>query len=134
MKTNEFTIDKDIKDILFRTNINTLDTLEKAYDRFKYIIEKHEIIATNHMIDIRKDKDENTIGFGFRYKYIGNKLVEKENSNGVYQSKDNQKCTETLNTIMPDNDRYNWLVQQVLIIMRDMYILKLNEQILNKIK
>ena len=123
-----------IKDILFRTDIDTLDTLEEVYERFKYIIEKYEMIATDHMINIKRNKDENTIQFGFRYKYIGNKLVEKENSDGVYETKDNQKCTDTFNTIIPANDRYNWPVQQVLIIMRDMYILKLNEQILNKTK
>ena len=32
----------------------------------------------------------------------------------------------------PDNPRTNWSIHQVLSIMQDMYILKLNEQILNK--
>ena len=89
---------------------------------------------TNHMIDIRKNKDESTIELGFKYKYIGNDLVEKENNKGVYESKDNQKCIETLNAIIPDNDRYSYFIQQVLYIMRDMYVLKLNKQILNKTK
>lgn len=132
IKTKEWTMDKHVKDILLRTDIGTLDTLEDCYDKFKYILNKYEMIPTSYMIDIRKNEDENTIELGFRYKYIGSGLVEKENSKGVYESKDNQKCIRTLNTTIPDNPEFNWSIQQVLYIMRDMYILKLNEQILTK--
>jgi len=132
IKTKEWTMDKQVKDILFRTDIDTLDTLEQVYDTFKYILEKHEMIPTNHMIDIRKNEDENTIELSFKYRYIGSGLVEKENSKGVYESKDNQKCKRTLNTTIPDIPELNWSSHQVLYIMRDMYLLKLNEQILTK--
>jgi hypothetical protein len=125
-------MDKQVKDILFRTDIGTLGTLEEVYDKFKYILEKYEMIPTNYMIDIRNDKDKKTIELSFKYKYISSDLVEKENSDGVYESKDNQKCTRILNTTIPDNPQFNWSIHQVLYIMRDMYLLKLNEQILTK--
>jgi hypothetical protein len=113
----EWTMDEKVKDVVFRDKDNNLKTLERIYRNFKNLIKKCTFeLPPEQILEEYTEEIDNTRTYIFVYRCtdkegnkIKNMLVAKTPSGG---------------------DWSNYSVHQVLKIMQDMYILKLNEQIL----
>mgnify|MGYP003626251938 CR=1 FL=1 len=118
MEEKEWTMSKDVEDIVFRQSLygNQLVTLKHAYKIFKGLIKDYYFEHPPEAI-LKERTEEGKITYIFEYKFI---------------DKDGDRQRDMLVAKTPDNPRTNWSIHQVLSIMQDMYILKLNEQILNK--
>tara|TARA_R110002096_G_scaffold45144_1_gene121596 strand:- start:3092 stop:3457 length:366 start_codon:yes stop_codon:yes gene_type:complete len=121
MKTEEWTMDKNVENVVFRQSWynNKLTTLKEIYKVFKGLIKKCEFSHPPVAILKEYTNEEGVRVYIFEYKCI---------------MSDGDVRKDMLVAKTPDNPSTNWSIHQVLSIMQDMYILKLNEQILTKHK
>ena len=106
-----------VEDIVFRDSDYSLKTLQKVYKDFKRLIKK----CTFHLPPSR--------------------ILEESVKDGVKTyifvyictDKDGNNIKNMLVSKTTDCTSINWSVHQVLAIMQDMYILKLNDQLINKL-
>jgi len=113
----EWTMAENVEDVVFRQSFysNQLTTLKEIYRVFKGLIKKCEFLPPPEAILKEYTNEEGVRVYIFQYRCIM--------SNGDVRK--DMLVAET-----PDNPITNWSIHQVLSIMQDMYILKLNEQIL----
>jgi len=119
MEEKEWTVSKDVEDVVFRHSFysNRLLTLKHSYKLFKMKIKEHYFMHPPESILTERTCKDGTIQYIFEYKYI-----------------DEEGCSQR-NLVVgktPDNPSTNWGIHQAFSIMQDMYVLKLNQQILNK--
>ena len=114
----EWTMDENVEDVVFRQSLygNQLVTLKHAYKIFKGLIKDYYFEHPPEAI-LNERTEDGKITYIFEYKFI---------------DKDGDSQRDMLVAKTPDNPSINWSIHQVLFIMQDMYILKLNEQILTK--
>jgi hypothetical protein len=133
MKTNKFTINKDYEDIAMIED-NAFRTLKKCFKSFNYICENNEMLQPEQFSEIfkwKENKESKIIEIIFVYNYIGNKLIKT--GKGTYQDEENQICKTIITSSVPIFFGMMWDVQQTFLVMEEMYILKLNKQIVNKL-
>jgi len=133
MKTKEFTIKKEYESIAVLQN-NMFRTLKNCFKTFKHRCENKEMLAPEKFAEVfqwKENKETKKIEIIFVYHYIGSKLVKT--GNGTYEDKENQICKTYITSSFPFVFGLNWDIQQPFLIMEEMYINKLNTQILNKI-
>ena len=133
MKTKHFTINKDYENIAMLED-NAYRTLKKCFKTFNHICENNEMLQPEQFTEIFKwveDKESKKIEIRFVYNYIGSKLVKT--GRGTYEDKENQICKTYITSSFPFVFGLNWDIQQPFLIMQEMYINKLNTQIINKI-
>jgi hypothetical protein len=133
MKTNKFTINKDYEDIAMIED-NAFRTLKKCFKSFNYICENNEMLQPEQFSEIfkwKENKESKIIEIIFVYNYIGNKLIKT--GKGTYQDEENQICKTRITSSVPIFFGMMWDVQQTFLVMEEMYILKLNKQIINKL-
>ena len=113
----EWTMDEKVKDVVFRDANYNLKTLERLYRNFKNLIKKCTFeLPPEQILQEYTEKIDNTRTYVFVYRCTdeqGNKIKDM-----LVAKTPNHPCT-------------NWSIHQVLSIMQDMYILKLNEQTLS---
>lgn len=134
MKTKEFTINKDYENIAILEN-KGYKTLKNCFKTFKNICENNEMLPPEKFSQVftwKEKKESKKIEVRFEYHYIGSKLVKT--GSGTYQSKENQTCKTIIRSSFPFVFGFLWDIQQPFLIMENMYINKLNSQILNKLK
>ena len=134
MEKKEFTIKKEFENIAMLQN-NHFRTLKNCFKTFKHRCENNEMLAPEKFSEVFKweeNKENKKIEIRFTYNYIGNKLVET--GKGTYEDKENQICKAYITSSFPFVFGLNWDIQQPFLIMQEMYINKLNSQILNKLK
>jgi len=113
----EWTMDEKVKDVVFRDKDNNLKTLERIYSNFKNLIKKCTFeLPPAQILEEYTEEIDNTRTYIFVY---------------ICTDKEGNKIKNMLVAKTPSGgDWSNYSVHQVLSIMQDMYILKLNEQIL----
>ena len=134
MKTKEFTINKDYENIAILEN-KGYKTLKNCFKTFKNICENNEMLPPEKFSQVftwKEKKESKKIEIRFVYHYIGRKLVKS--GDGTYEDKENQICKTTIRSSFPFVFGFLWDIQQPFLIMENMYINKLNSQILNKLK
>jgi len=112
----KFKISKDIENILIKDSTGRLLTLKRCFDLFRIRISTGETLTPLSSIMTKNyDLENNSILIAFSYNYT--------------REGENKKIF--LSAIIPDNPSHNWSVEQVFLIMEELYILKLNKQIIN---
>tara|TARA_R110000796_G_scaffold93684_1_gene198278 strand:+ start:104 stop:478 length:375 start_codon:yes stop_codon:yes gene_type:complete len=117
-KTNNFIIDKNYESISVIQN-KSFTNLKTCYKIFCNVYKKREMIAPEKNSQIFRwveNKKDNTINIFFTYSFL---------------DEDNKMIKKNITSILPDIFGMLWNVQQPFLIMEEMYILKLNNQILN---
>tara|TARA_R110000744_G_scaffold304025_1_gene412600 strand:- start:1962 stop:2330 length:369 start_codon:yes stop_codon:yes gene_type:complete len=120
MEVNKFTINKDYEDIAILKN-KSITNLKSCFNSFCHTIETKQILAPSKHSQIFKfteDKENQIIKLNFTYYFL---------------NEDNKIITVNIGTSLPIMFGLLWSIQQTFLIMEEMYILKLNEQILNKL-
>ena len=134
MKTKEFKIRKEYENIAMLEN-KGYKTLKNCFKTFNHRCENNEMLAPekfSRVFEWKENKETKKIEIRFVYHYIGNKLVKT--GRGTYQDKENQICKTYITSSFPFVFGLLWDIQQPFLIMEEMYINKLNTQILNKIE
>jgi|TARA_R110001606_G_scaffold368115_1_gene523837 hypothetical protein len=120
MEANKFTINEDYKDIAILKN-KSITNLKSCFNSFCHTIENSKILSPDKYSQIfrwEEDKENKIIKLSFTYSFL---------------NEDSQTIKINLQTSLPIFFGLLWDVQQSFLIMEEMYILKLNEQILNKL-
>ena len=133
MNTTEFTIHKEYENIAILEN-NGYKTLKNCFKTFKHICGNNEMLPPEKHSEVfrwKENKESKKIEIIFEYHYMGSKLVKS--GDGTYQRKENQICKIIIRSCFPFVVGLLWDIQQPFLIMEDMYINKLNSQILNKL-
>ena len=133
MKTKEFTIHKEYENIAILEN-GGYKTLKNCHKTFMHICDNNEMLAPEKFSEVfewKENKETKKIEIRFVYHYIGSKLVKT--GSGTYTTKENQICKTIIRSCFPFVFGLNWDIQQPFLIMEQMYINKLNTQILNKL-
>jgi len=118
MKTKEeWAMAENVEDVVFRQSCydNHLTTLKEIYRVFKGLIKKCEFLRPPEAILKEYTNKEGARVYIFEYRCI---------------MSDGDVRKDMLVAKTPDNPSTNWSIHQVLSVMEDMYILKLNEQTL----
>lgn len=106
-----------VEDIVFRDSDYSLKTLHKVYKDFKRLIKKCTFqLPPSRILEESVKDGVKTYVFVYRC-----------------TDKDGNEIKNMLVSKTTDCPSINWSVHQVLAIMQDMYILKLNDQLINKL-
>lgn len=120
MEANKFTINKEYEDIAILKN-GSFTTLKSCFKSFCHAYENNQMLAPRkHSLIFRweEDKENKIIKLNFTYSFL---------------NEDNQIIKINLQTSFPIIFGLLWDIQQAFLIMEEMYILKINKQILNKL-
>ena len=118
MKKNKFTINKDFKNIAILKD-GSFTTLKSCFKSFCHAYENNQMLAPQKHSQIfrwKEDKENKTINLNFYYSFL---------------DKENKTIKTNLMTSLPVVFGLLWDIQQTFLIMEKMYILKLNNQIIN---
>lgn len=118
MKKNKFTINKDFKNIAILKN-GSFATLESCFKSFCHAYENNKMLAPRKNSQIfrwEEDKEDKTIKINFAYSFL---------------NEDGETIKTNLTTSLPVVFGLLWDIQQTFLIMEKMYVLKLNNQIIN---
>ena len=120
MEANKFTINKDYEDIVILQN-KSITNLKMCFNSFCHTIENKQILTPSrysHIFKFVENKENKIIKLNFTYSFL---------------NEDNQTIEIHIETSLPIIFGLLWDIQQTFLIMEEMYILKLNKQILNKL-
>ena len=121
MDKKEFTIKKEYENIAMLQN-NHFRSLKNCFKTFKHRCENNEMLPPEKFSEIFKweeNKETKKIEIRFVYNYINEDK--------------GQICKTNITSSFPFVFGLNWHIQQPFLIMQEMYINKLNGQILNKL-
>ena len=119
-KRKEFIVNPDVENVLIHTEVGLFYTLKRIYDIFKDICENKIMVQpSGTLFDFAENFEEEYIKIRFQFAYLND---------------DSEKIQRYYSTIIPYEAEFNWPIQQTFINMEDMYLLKLNTQILTKHK
>ncbi len=118
MIKNKFTINKQFKNIAILKN-GSFTTLESCFKSFSQAYENNQMLAPRKHSQIfrwEENKEYKEINLNFTYSFL---------------DKDSKTIKANLTTSLPVVFGLLWDIQQTFLIMEKMYILKLNNQIIN---
>jgi len=118
MEKNKFTINKDFENIAILGN-GSFTTLGSCFKSFCHTYENNKMLAPDKHSQIFKweeDKENKIINLNFAYSFL---------------SEEGETIKRNLTTSLPVVFGLLWDIQQTFLIMEEMYILKLNNQIIN---
>jgi hypothetical protein len=116
-KTN-FKVNKDFKDIAILNN-GHFTTLESCFKSFCHTYENNKMLAPDKHSQIfrwEEDKEDKVIELNFTYSFL---------------NEEGETIKINLKTSLPVVFGLLWDIQQAFLIMQKMYIIKLNNQIIN---
>jgi len=115
---NKFTINKNFKDIAILKN-GSFTTLESCFKSFCHAYENNKMLAPDkhsQIFEWEEDKENKTINLSFYYSFL---------------TEEGETIKTNLKTSLPVVFGLLWDIQQTFLIMEKMYIIKLNNQIIN---
>lgn len=120
MKKNNFIINKNFENIAVLQN-KSFTNLKSCFKIFCYAYENSEMIAPNKNSQIfrwQENKENKKINIIFNYSFL---------------DEENKIIVKNITAVLPVVFGLLWSIQQTFLIMEEMYILKINNQILNNI-
>jgi len=118
MKKNNFTINKDFENIAILKD-GSFTTLKSCFKSFCHAYENNQMLAPQKHSEIfrwEEDKENKTINLNFYYSFL---------------NKENKTIKINLISSLPVVFGLLWDIQQTFLIMEKMYVIKLNNQIIN---